>query len=94
MLVELTMRRVPGGIPINSPVDGIRIMALLPRGWEKDLRQSIGEIVIRVNTDEELTDVDIRARVAEILTNPEVSGWRVVACHTLATGPREMEEHL
>ncbi|HEX4817135.1 MAG TPA: hypothetical protein VFV66_30710 [Nonomuraea sp.] len=83
MLIQLTMRRV-GGLPIpGSPIDGIRILALLPRNWAKDLSQATGDIVIRVRPDEPTTSAQVRDRVAEILTNPEVSHWELVTCHTL-----------
>ncbi|GII88182.1 hypothetical protein Ssi03_61720 [Sphaerisporangium siamense] len=80
MLVELTLRRVAGEPSPNSPVDGIRILALLPRRWHKDLRHVTDEIAIRVQTDDHVTAAQIRDQVAEILTNPEVSDWAVLAC--------------
>ncbi|MFC0865701.1 hypothetical protein ACFHYQ_25725 [Sphaerimonospora cavernae] len=89
MLVELTMRRAAGETPTDSPVDGVRIMALLPRRWHKDLLRARGEIIIRVHSDEETSEADIRARVTEILNSPEVSGWRLATCHTLVADPRE-----
>lgn len=93
MLVQLTMRRAAGESFVNSPVDGIRILALLPRKWRKDLRQSAGDIVIRVQTDEDVTGAEISAEVTRILTNPEVSHWRLVTCHTLSPTRTEREEH-
>ncbi|MFF5207105.1 hypothetical protein [Streptosporangium sp. NPDC000396] len=92
MLVELMMRRATGERAGNSPVDGIRILALLPRRWRKDLRQATGEIVIRVHTDECMTNAQIRAEVTEILTDPAVNDWELVTCHTLAVGHHERKE--
>ncbi|MET8144111.1 hypothetical protein ABZU32_27715 [Sphaerisporangium sp. NPDC005288] len=86
MLVELTIRRTAGDPLPNSPVDGIRILALLPRKWRKDLKNVTGDIAIRVQTDEETTDAQIRAEVTQILTNPEVSDWELVTCRTLTNG--------
>jgi hypothetical protein len=81
------MRQIAGEPPpMNSPVDGIRILALLPRRWRKDLRQATGDIVIRVQTDEEITDAQIRDQVVDILTNPEISHWELVTCQPLNTG--------
>ncbi|WP_198166951.1 hypothetical protein [Microbispora sp. ATCC PTA-5024] len=87
MLVQLTMRRTAGHAPPNSPIDGIRIMALLPRRWRADLTQATGDIIIRVQTDEDVTGAEIGAEMAEILTNPEVSHWRLAACRTLSGPP-------
>ncbi|MBG0829076.1 hypothetical protein HS041_14990 [Planomonospora sp. ID67723] len=89
MLIQLTMRRT-SGVPIpNSPIDGIRIMALLPSRWHKDLTQATGDIVIRVRTDDDTTSADVRAEVSEILTNPEVDHWELVVCRTLPTRHHE-----
>ncbi|GIH94895.1 hypothetical protein ACFFMN_24710 [Planobispora siamensis] len=83
MLIQLTMRRT-GGVPVpSSPIDGIRIMALLPSRWHKDLTQATGDIVIRVRTDGDTTSADVRAEVTEILANPEVGHWELVTCRPL-----------
>ncbi|MCG5216075.1 hypothetical protein [Streptosporangium sp. KLBMP 9127] len=83
MLIQLTMRRIDG-LPIpNSPVDGIRILALLPSRWHKDVSQATGDIVIRVRTDEDTTSAQVRAEVTEILTAPEVDHWELVTCQPL-----------
>ncbi|MBB6472672.1 hypothetical protein [Sphaerisporangium rubeum] len=87
MLFELTLRRTVDGGGVQSPIDGIRILALLPPRWRKDLKQATGDIVIRVNTDEDLTNSEVRAKVINVLANPEVSHWRLVSCHTLGVGP-------
>ncbi|MDP9866431.1 MULTISPECIES: hypothetical protein [Streptosporangium] len=92
MLVELTMRRSGGDPSNNSPVDGIRILALLPEKWRKDLRQATGEIVIRIHTDEETTSEQICAKVIEILADPAVNHWKLATCHILTTGNRESKE--
>ncbi|MEO3813659.1 hypothetical protein ABGB17_32080 [Sphaerisporangium sp. B11E5] len=86
MLFELTLRRTEVGATVQSPIDGIRILALLPPRWRKDLKQATGDIVIRVHTDEDLTSAEVRAEVAAVLANPEVSHWRLVTCHTLSVG--------
>ncbi|WP_248964390.1 hypothetical protein [Sphaerisporangium perillae] len=94
MLVELTIRRTAGEPLPASPVDGIRILALLPNEWRKDLKHVTGDIAIRVHTDEETTGARIRARVTEILTNPEVSDWELVNCRTLTNGRPENKEDM
>ncbi|WP_214411846.1 hypothetical protein [Sphaerisporangium fuscum] len=86
MLVELTMRQTTSGAPAASPIDGIRIMALLPDGWRKDLRQANGEIVIRVDTADESTSAQIAAMVTEVLTDPAISHWELRTCHALPPG--------
>ncbi|GII02135.1 hypothetical protein [Planobispora takensis] len=91
MLIQLTMRRT-GAVPVpGSPIDGIRIMALLPSRWHKDLTQATGDIVIRVRTDAGTTSADVRAEVAEILTNPEVGHWELVTCRPLHTRNDEQD---
>ncbi|WP_207621003.1 hypothetical protein [Streptosporangium minutum] len=92
MLVELTMRRTGGEPSGNSPIDGIRILALLPEKWRKDLKQATGEIVIRVQTDEDITSEQICVRVVAILTDPTVSHWKLATCHALTTENRESKE--
>ncbi|MEU8271210.1 hypothetical protein AB0B89_29135 [Sphaerisporangium sp. NPDC049002] len=92
----MTMRRAGGNTAPNSPVDGIRILALLPRHWHKDLRHVLGHIAIRVHIDEDTTDTRIRAQVAAILTHPEAGDWELATLHTLAGGrhgpPRPLRE--
>ncbi|MEV7966109.1 hypothetical protein AB0O34_09005 [Sphaerisporangium sp. NPDC088356] len=92
MLVELTIRRTAGEPLPNSPVDGIRILALLPKEWRKDLKNVTGDIAIRVHTDEEITSAQIRAEVTAILTNPEVSDWELVNCHALTNRHNQAKE--
>ncbi|MEU8268800.1 hypothetical protein AB0B89_16705 [Sphaerisporangium sp. NPDC049002] len=92
MLVELRIRRTAGEPSPNSPVDGIRILALLPKEWRKDLKNVTGDIAIRVHTDEEISSAQIRAEVTAILTNPEVSDWELVTCHALTTRHNEAKE--
>lgn len=83
MLIQLTMRKADGPPVPGSPVDGIRIMALLPSRWHKDLTQATGDIVIRVRTDGPTTSAQVRDVVTEILTNPEIDDWELVTCRTL-----------
>jgi hypothetical protein len=83
ILVVLTMRHVTGRPSADSQVDGARMLALLPRQWDKDFRQAGGFIAIRINTDETVSPAHIRAQVVAILANPEVSRWRLVSCETL-----------
>ncbi|WP_248966398.1 hypothetical protein [Sphaerisporangium perillae] len=88
MLVELTMHRTATSQPsANSPIDGIRILALLPEQWRKDLRQANGELVIRIDTADDTTSDQIQAAVAEALNDPAISHWELRTCQTLATGP-------
>jgi hypothetical protein len=86
MLFELRLRRHQADEPVHSPIDGIRILALLPGRWRKDLRQATGDIVIRVHVDDDITPAQVRAEVGAVLANPEVSHWELVACHTLSVG--------
>jgi hypothetical protein len=87
MLVELTMHRTNTSPPwANSPIDGIRILALLPEKWHKDLRQASGDIIIRVDTADDTTSAEIQAMVTAVLADPAISHWRLRACHTLDTG--------
>ncbi|WP_311922062.1 hypothetical protein [Microbispora sp. H10836] len=87
MLVQLTMRRTDGQAAPGSPVDGIRVLALLPGSWHKHLEQVAGDIVIRIRA-EGTTAGGVRAEVARILTSPEVSHLELVACRPLE-GPRQ-----
>jgi hypothetical protein len=92
MLVVLTMRRVERQPSDDSPVDGVRMLALLPRQWHKEFKQAAGYIAIRIRADEETSTAQIRAQVVAILTNPEVSRWRLVSFETLTSshqGPRK-----
>ncbi|OPG14613.1 hypothetical protein [Microbispora sp. GKU 823] len=87
MVYQLTMRRsAPWSAP-TSPVDGIRVLALLPRRWQKDLSQVAGEIVIRISAGEEATSEDVHAEVERALASSEVSHLELVACRPLAAGP-------
>ncbi|MCW2882344.1 MAG: hypothetical protein JWQ95_6444 [Sphaerisporangium sp.] len=88
MLVELTMHRTTTSQPsANSPIDGIRILALLPEEWRKDLKRANKDIVIRVDTADDTTSAQIEATVTEVLSDPAISHWELRACHTLNTGP-------
>ncbi|MEU9886216.1 hypothetical protein [Sphaerisporangium sp. NPDC051011] len=91
MLVVLTMRRAAGRPSEVSAVDGIRILALLPRQWRKDLTQAAGYIAIRIQTDEDVTAAQIRAQVTAILANPELGPWELLSCETLTLGPRDAD---
>ncbi|MEV7969704.1 hypothetical protein AB0O34_27555 [Sphaerisporangium sp. NPDC088356] len=86
MLVELTMHRTTTSqASANSPIDGIRILALLPEKWHKDLRQGNGDIIIRVDTADDTTSAQIQATVNAALTDPAISHWQLRACETLST---------
>ncbi|MFF5210461.1 hypothetical protein [Streptosporangium sp. NPDC000396] len=89
MLVELTMRRTTLEPPSNSPIDGVRILSLLPEQWRKELRLANGDIVIRVHIDDDTTATQIRTEVTAALTAPEVSHWELATCDTLANGHHE-----
>ncbi|MFC4586001.1 hypothetical protein [Sphaerisporangium corydalis] len=82
MLVVLTLRRDPRHPSDDSPVDGKRLLAQLPRQWDKELRQGVGFIAIRIHTEESVT-AQIRAQVVDTIANPELSPWRLVSCETL-----------
>lgn len=85
MLVELTMRRKPPRLD-NSPLDGIRILALLPKEWIKDLKQAAGDIVIRVYAGDGTTSAQVRAAADQALADPSVSHWELVSCGTPSGG--------
>ncbi|WP_239137004.1 hypothetical protein [Sphaerisporangium rufum] len=73
-------------------MDGIRILAMLPRQWRKDLKNVTGDIAIRVNAGAGVTSAQIRDQVTAILAGPEVSDWELVTCRTLAGGPADKED--
>ncbi|WP_424529104.1 hypothetical protein ACOZ38_05785 [Sphaerisporangium viridialbum] len=85
MLVELTMHTTPAHPSGKSPIDGIRILALLPDQWSKDLTQANGEITIRVETGDDTTPDEIQETVTEALTDPAISHWHLHTCHPLPT---------
>ncbi|MFD8527781.1 hypothetical protein ACFV0L_10260 [Streptosporangium canum] len=86
MLVELTIKHITPKAPKNSPVDGVRILSLLPAQWRKELVSANGEIVVRVHTDDGATAAQVRVKVTAALTAPEVSHWRLATCDILAIG--------
>jgi hypothetical protein len=87
MLVELTIRRTTTSpASANSPIDGIRILALLPEKWHKDLRQVNGDLVIRIDTADDTTSDEIQAMVTAALDDPALGQWRLRSCHTLDSG--------
>jgi hypothetical protein len=88
MLVELKMRRKSPWMTGNSPIDGIRILALLPGEWLKDLAHATGEIVIRIHAKDVTSSAEIRAEVVRILADPTVGHWEIVSCDSLANGIR------
>lgn len=92
MLFELTMRRRPPSVPANSPVDGIRILALLPDEWRKDLKQATGDVVIRVHVNDGTTNEEVRSKVAEILADPAVSHWEMVSSDILTISEFEAKD--
>lgn len=89
MLVELTMHSTATSRPsANSPIDGIRILSLLPEKWHKDLRQANGDIIIRVDTADETSTAEIRAAVVQALADPAISHWEIRSCHLLTPDDR------
>jgi hypothetical protein len=88
MLAELTFRRRPPHWPDGSPIDGIRLLALLPTDWRMDLRQATGDIVIRVYA-RDTTAADMRGQVAAALADPAVRHWELLACDLLVDGRHE-----
>ncbi|MEV4185807.1 hypothetical protein AB0J28_30720 [Streptosporangium canum] len=89
MLVELTIRRTTSEPPNNSPIDGVRILSLLPAQWRKELTAANGEIIVRVRTEDDTTIEQIRVKVTAALTAPEVSHWELATCDAPATGRHE-----
>ncbi len=87
MLVVLTMRRIKGKPSGEPPLDGERMLALLPRQWRKNYREGAGYIAIRIQADENTTAAQIREQVVAILTNPEITRWRLVSCEPLTQHP-------
>ncbi|WP_433236582.1 hypothetical protein ACQPYK_27330 [Streptosporangium sp. CA-135522] len=90
MLVELRIRRITSEPSHNSPIDGVRILSLLPGQWRKELTAANGDIVIRVHTDDDTTTAQIRVKVTAALSAPEVSHWELATCDTVAVGPDEL----
>lgn len=92
MLIELTMRRMPPKLTNGSPIDGIRILALLPSEWLMDLRQATGDVIIRIHADDSDSTAEIRSRAALALTDPSVSQWQIVSCEPCTDGSFEAKE--
>ncbi|MGW4638901.1 hypothetical protein ACWEN6_10245 [Sphaerisporangium sp. NPDC004334] len=82
MLVVLTMRPARGR-KMDANVDGKRLLALLPKQWEKEFKQAAGFVAIRIETDENIRSAQIHAQVVSVLTNPELGPWRLVSYETL-----------
>ena len=89
MLVQLTMRRKPPELLDSSPVEGIRILALLPEHWKKELWRATGDVVIRIRVNDGTTADQIRVEAGDVLTDPAIAHWGIVACHTVADGSGE-----
>ncbi|MFC4590511.1 hypothetical protein [Sphaerisporangium corydalis] len=89
MLVELTMHTTPSHPSADSPIDGIRILALLPEQWRKDLSQANGEIIIRVDTQDDTTGEQVEETITAVLDDPAISHWSLRACQTLSPSPPE-----
>jgi hypothetical protein len=87
MLVELTIRRTWPKAVSRSPADGIRVLALLPQHWRKDLRNAAGDVVIRVQVAEGVTSAAVRDEAAAALAESGTGQWELVACETLVLGP-------
>jgi hypothetical protein len=86
LLVELTINPTGPRQASNSPVDGIRILALLPQTWHKELARTSGEIVIRVDTADDTTPDQVHDTVAAALTDPALRHWRLDACRPVTGG--------
>jgi hypothetical protein len=84
MLVELTMRRKSPCLSNNSPIDGIRILALLPKEWSKDLTQVDGDVIVRVHAEGIASGREIYSEAVRVLDDPAISHWSLVACVTCA----------
>ncbi|MFC4536670.1 hypothetical protein [Sphaerisporangium dianthi] len=82
MLIVLTMRPSKGR-KMDVTVDGERLLALLPRQWDKEFKQAAGFVAIRIQTDENIRTAQIHAQVVSVLTNPELGHWRLVSYETL-----------
>ncbi|MDX6741603.1 hypothetical protein [Actinocorallia sp. A-T 12471] len=74
MFMEVTLRRVPPD-PNNSPVDGIRILAMLPRHWRTGLRRESGDVIIEVRLDASATARAIRREISRAIADPSVGDW-------------------
>jgi hypothetical protein len=82
MLVELTIRRVPPGRQAGSPIDGIRVLAVLPGQWRKKLQRADTDIVIRVLAAGP-TSAEICAEACSAITGSEAGPWELVSCQEL-----------
>ncbi|WP_214409139.1 hypothetical protein [Sphaerisporangium fuscum] len=83
MLVVLTMRHVTGRPSDTALIDGSGMLALLPRQWSKEFHQGSRYAAIRIQTDDDTGTGLVRAQVAAILTNPEMSNWELLTCEAL-----------
>jgi adenylosuccinate synthase len=86
MLVQLTIRRATSMPMWESPLDGIRVLALLPRQWRKDLKKVNDGIVVQVQVHG-VTPEEIHAEVTTALADSEIGPWELVACAVLTTLP-------
>ena len=87
MLVVLTMRPARGR-RLDAAVDGNRLLAMLPKQWDKEFKQAAGFVAIRIQTDEPIRTAQIHAQVVSVLTNPELGHWRLVSYETLIRDSR------
>ena len=67
-------------------------MALLPQHWRKDLSRATGDVMIRIDVNDGTTTEQIRAEAAQVLTDPAVGNWEIVACDTLANSNRHSKD--
>ncbi|GGK93892.1 hypothetical protein Sme01_58420 [Sphaerisporangium melleum] len=87
MLVVLTLRPMRGRTLKETAVDGNRLLAMLPRQWDKEFMQTAGFIAIRISTEEEIRTAHVHAQVVSVLANPELGPWRLVSYETLLRDP-------
>jgi hypothetical protein len=83
MMVELTVRRGVSPMVPESPIEGIRVMALFPRQWRRDFRHVDGDIVVRLEVYD-ASDAEIRRAVSAALTDPEIGQCQLVSCELQA----------
>ncbi|MFC6087188.1 hypothetical protein [Sphaerisporangium aureirubrum] len=86
MLVEAILHGATPGTPTASPVDGIRVLALLPSHWRTGLTTANGTITLRLDTTDDTTHAEVQAALTTALADPALNHWRLGSCRSLSSG--------
>jgi hypothetical protein len=86
MLVAAILHRAAPGALAASPVDGIRVLALLPPHWRTGLTTANGTITLRLDTTDDTTPAEVRAALTSALADPALNHWRLGSCRPVASG--------